>query len=121
MSNTKLYKNLKELRIQHGLTQYDLADILCKDRSLITKYESGKAVPPLDILQQLAKLYNTTVDFLCGASNSVDESTVLKSSDNDSQILYSDLSKTEKELILKLRLSDSDKIDEIIKSLGEDK
>lgn len=39
----ELYKNIKKLRIQHGMTQSELAELAgYKDRSMISKIESGK-------------------------------------------------------------------------------
>ena len=79
MNNEALFKNLRNLRISYNLTQDDIAKILGKDRSLIAKYESGKAVPPLDILRVLAKLYNVSVDSLCGGVEGTDDTLVLNS------------------------------------------
>ena len=120
LDNELLFKNLKSLRKSHKLTQEDVAGLIGKDRSLIAKYESGKAVPPLNILKSFAKLYNVSVDSLCGESPGSGESLVLADEKNDSgknQISFSDLTEAEKELILKLRLSDDDKIMEIFETL----
>lgn len=117
MNNSVLSSNMKTLRKKHSLTQSQLAELIGKDRSLVAKYEKGKAVPPIDILQQLAKLYNITVDTLCSDIN--DEKTLLNSATSDNKILYSDLSENEKELILKIRLAKDNKLDEIIDLLSE--
>lgn len=121
MNNEALFKNLRNLRISYNLTQDDIAKILGKDRSLIAKYESGKAVPPLDILRVLAKLYNVSVDSLCGGVEGTDDTLVLNSDTikNDNLIYYPDLTKTEREIIIKLRLLGEDKMNEIFDSLGD--
>ena len=60
-SKNKLTDNLKRLRKDYSLTQDEVADIISKDRSSVAKYESGKALPPIDILKQLAKLYRQLI------------------------------------------------------------
>ncbi|MCQ2479619.1 MAG: helix-turn-helix domain-containing protein [Clostridia bacterium] len=117
MEKSVLSNNIKNLRKKHNLTQSQLAELIGKDRSLIAKYEKGIAIPPLDTLQQIAKLYNITVDTLCGNIDS--ETAVLKSDATDNKIFYSDLSENERELILKIRLAKEDKIDEIIGLLSD--
>lgn len=120
MNNEALFKNLKNLRTSHKMTQDDIAEILGKDRSLIAKYESGKAVPPLDVLRVLAKLYNVSVDSLCGGVEGTDDTLVLNSDSQkkDNLIYYPDLTKAERDIIIKLRLLDEDKLNEIIESLN---
>ena len=121
MNNEILFRNLRNLRRSHRLTQEEVANLVGKDRSLIAKYESGKAVPPLNMLRLFAKLYNVTVEALCGGSDGTDETIVLasdKKPSDSSQVYFPDLSDVEKELICKLRLSGDGKIDEILESLG---
>lgn len=122
MDNEILFNNLKKLRKSYKLTQDEVAAIIGKDRSLIAKYESGKAVPPLSILKVFAKLYNVSVDGLC--SRSFEDGgfgstvAVAQKSDSSDSILYSDLSEKERELILKLRLLSDEKANEIYESLS---
>lgn len=120
MDNEILSQNLKMLRKNHKLTQVEVAELIGKERSLIAKYESGKAVPPLNILQSFAKLYNVSVDDLCGEYKPSGDSIILESGEK-SRISYSDLSDVEKAIILKLRLSDENTINEIYESLGSKK
>ena len=39
------------------------------DQSLYSKYELGKRDVPLEIMVKLAKLYNTSVDYLAGLTD----------------------------------------------------
>ena len=120
MNNEALFKKLKDLRTSYNLTQDEVAKILGKDRSLIAKYESGKAVPPLDILRVFAKLYNVSIDSLCGETEEESEALVLNSDSRKEEklIYYSDLTKAERDIIIKLRLLGEDKLNEVIESLG---
>lgn len=121
MNNEILFKNLRNLRKSYRLTQEEVAKILDKDRSLIAKYESGKAVPPLDSIRMFAKLYNVSVDSLCGGLDGTDETLVLNTDrqiTDRAQIFYPGLTEKEQAIICRLRLSGEDKINEIYESLG---
>ena len=104
-----LAKNLKNFRLAHNLTQDELAEIIKKDRSLIAKYESGKAIPPLPVLKILSSLYNTSVDELCAEKTDEGELVLNDPEKEDGSIKYAELTKDEQMLILKLRLLGYDK------------
>lgn len=63
-------ERLKVLRIQKGLTQKQLAELLGIDRTSIVKYETGKNGPTSEILERLADIFNVSVDYLLGRSES---------------------------------------------------
>ena len=48
--------NLKDLRIKRNLLQKDIAKKLNVDRSTVTKWETGEAVPRADKLVELSKI-----------------------------------------------------------------
>ncbi len=62
----KMYiaSNIKLLRKRKKLTQNDLAASLGCSRSGINNYESGKAVPPADILMSLSDIFHISIDTL---------------------------------------------------------
>ena len=55
---------LRTLRIQNGYKQVDVAHELHIDRSVVAKWESGKARPSLDVLMPLAHMYRVSVERL---------------------------------------------------------
>lgn len=57
-------KRIATLRKQYNMTQNDLAESLFVTHQAISKWENGKSIPNLDILYELTKLFNTTIDFL---------------------------------------------------------
>ena len=68
-------ERLKELRIENGLTQLQLAKILDISKSNISKYEAGSVEPNLDIITKSAIYFGVHTDFLLGLSNNrIDES-----------------------------------------------
>ena len=57
---------LKELRIKSGLSQEKLAEQLLVSRQAVSKWENGEALPDMENMIALAKLYNTSLDSLVG-------------------------------------------------------
>ncbi|MDL2280709.1 helix-turn-helix domain-containing protein [Selenomonadales bacterium OttesenSCG-928-I06] len=56
---------LKSLRKENNLTQSEVAEKLYIDRSTYVKWEKGVSKPTRK-LQELANLYNVTIDYLLG-------------------------------------------------------
>lgn len=57
---------LKHLRLQHNLTQAQLAKSLGITKSVISAYETGLRMPSYDILIAIAKTFRVTTDYLLG-------------------------------------------------------
>jgi len=62
-------KRLKLARENTGATQQEVANVLKISRSTYTNYEAGRSEPSLEIVAQLAKMYNVTMDWLCGLTS----------------------------------------------------
>lgn len=60
------YKRLKDLREDNDYTQKMIAEKLKISRPQYSLYETGKRDIPVDLLSILAKLYNTSIDFIIG-------------------------------------------------------
>ena len=58
------YRRLRDLREDHDMTQQQVADILHCDRSQYARYERGWRDIPTPLLRKLAKLYNTSIDYI---------------------------------------------------------
>lgn len=56
--------NLRKLRKERRLTQSELQAAVGVDRTLISKYETGERVPPVDVLVALADYYGVSVDYI---------------------------------------------------------
>lgn len=59
-------QNLKMLRKQKGVTQQQLADILCVDKTSISKWENGFNYPNQNIQMMIADYFGVSVDYLLG-------------------------------------------------------
>lgn len=62
-------KKLKELRLQAGLTQKQLADRIGVTKSVVSYYELQERHPSPDMLVKLAGVFHVTTDFLLGIDN----------------------------------------------------
>lgn len=55
---------IRECRIKKGLTQENLADLLCCKKSLISQYENNKVDIKGSVIVELASLLGTTAGYL---------------------------------------------------------
>lgn len=62
---------IKERRKQLGLSQVDLAHLVNISQTQISKYELGQNLPTADILVTLARVLQTSIDWLVGESGVV--------------------------------------------------
>ena len=61
-----LFQRLEDLRVDHDLTQQDVADILGCKREVYRRYEKGTRTIPIDFLIKLADYYNVSIDYIVG-------------------------------------------------------
>ena len=57
---------VKELRLEKGLTQQQLANLLGVAVSAISSYESGSRYPSYEVLISLARIFHVSTDYLLG-------------------------------------------------------
>ena len=60
----KFCEKLKQLRIEKGLTQEQLAKELYISRSAVAKWEQGRGYPSLEMLEKIANIFNFSIDEL---------------------------------------------------------
>lgn len=63
------YRRIKDLREDSDYTQKYVSDYLGMKQPQYCRYENGYRDIPTDILIALAKLYNTTTDYILGLSD----------------------------------------------------
>ena len=59
-------EKLKELRIEKGLTQKQLAEQINSAQSAIYYWESNKQEPTISALKKLCTFFNVSADYLLG-------------------------------------------------------
>ncbi len=60
------YKRIRDLREDNDLTQAQVAEYLSMKQPQYNRYERGIRDIPSDILIALARLYNTSTDYILG-------------------------------------------------------
>lgn len=63
------YERIRDLREDADKTQTDIAKLLNIGQRTYCDYELGKTRIPVDSLIVLAKLYNVSMDYICGLSD----------------------------------------------------
>ncbi len=64
-----MFERIRNLREDHDKTQKEVAGYLFCDQSLYSKYERGVREVPVSVIIKLAKLYNTSTDYILGLSD----------------------------------------------------
>ena len=64
-----MYQRLRDLREDHDMNQTQLAKLLGMSQTGYSKYETGENDIPTAVLIKLAKIYNTSVDYLLGLTD----------------------------------------------------
>lgn len=62
MDTQKIGKFLKELRLQHNMTQEQLGDKINVTNKTISRWETGVYLPPVEMLQELSELYHISIN-----------------------------------------------------------
>ena len=60
---------LKQLRIEYGILQKDLAEQLNLSQQTISLYESNRRQPDYNTLKTIAKFFNVSTDYILGITN----------------------------------------------------
>jgi transcriptional regulator with XRE-family HTH domain len=63
------YPRLRDLREDADLTQDALVRLLEMPKTTYTNYEQGKREPPFSLIIRLAVMYNVSIDYIAGLSN----------------------------------------------------
>ena len=63
------YNRIREVREDKGYTQNDIAKILNTTQQQYSKYELGIQIIPLEKINILANLYQTSIDYLIGRTD----------------------------------------------------
>ena len=63
------FKRLHDLRIDHDLTQQQIADFLICNRRVYSRYERGEREIPCSMVIKLAKFYGATTDYIFGLTD----------------------------------------------------
>lgn len=62
-------ERLKMLRISSGFTQAAIADKLHVRQNTYSQYENGVREIPIELLKELAVIYETSIDYIVGLTD----------------------------------------------------
>ena len=62
-------RRVKELRIESGFTQKQLAEKLNTTNSTVCDWEKGRSQPDLQTLAKIARLFDVSADYLLGLAD----------------------------------------------------
>ena len=74
-------ERLKELRKKRGYTQAELAKYMNMRQGSYTKWETGMTEPRIDSIIPLARILNTTADYLLGLTDISERNPKIKSTE----------------------------------------
>lgn len=66
------FARIRDLRIDRGLTQSQVAQVLNVKQNTYSQYEIGVLNYPLDVVIRLARFYGTSTDYLLGLTDTPD-------------------------------------------------
>ena len=64
-----MYSRIRDLREDSDMTQVQISKLLGMSQTGYSKYETGENDIPTGILIALAKIHNTSIDYLLGLTN----------------------------------------------------
>lgn len=66
MDNNRFAHNLKELRLERGIGQVELANSIGVSKGIISLWENGKREPTLHYVMIIAKYFEVSIDEIVG-------------------------------------------------------
>ncbi len=83
-------EKIKELRIKNKLTQQDFADKFFVTRQAVSRWEQGKSIPSIDVIELIAKEFDVSIDYLVSDEDELEKKEDVVEKENiDSSINHS--------------------------------
>lgn len=85
-----MIKNLKQLRIEKGISQQQLAEVIGVSQQSINKYENHGVEPDIETLIKISDYFNTSVDYLIGhtqISRVIEETSAFDLNQKEAQVI----------------------------------
>lgn len=98
MDQQKIGAFLKELRKEKGMTQEQLAEMLNMNNRTISRWENGNTMPDFDILIELAKFYDVSIEEILNGERTEQ---IMDKQTEDTLYKIADYTNAEKERIMK--------------------
>ena len=83
MNTTLIITRLKACRESLGITKQEAAKRIGISQPAYVRYEAGTRTPSVQVIKEIAKVFNTSVDYLTGKSNhNAPDSIIIEKSDS---------------------------------------
>lgn len=69
MDMESIGKRIKEIRLEHGLSQEKFGELLSVSQDTISLWEKGKSVPTAEFLIAIAQQFDVSVDYILCLKN----------------------------------------------------
>ena len=69
----KIAENIKRLRMEHGMTQNELASLLSVTSQAVSRWESAQSSPDIEMIAALARYFSVSYDELLGGEEAMRE------------------------------------------------
>lgn len=66
-----LGERIKRLRLEKGITQEQLGNVLNKTKNSISQYESNKREPDLQTLKEISVFFDVSIDYLLSRTDDI--------------------------------------------------
>ena len=76
-------EKIKELRIKNKLTQQDFADKFFVTRQAVSRWEQGKSIPSIDVIELIAKEFDVSIDYLVSDEDELEKKEVFQINEFD--------------------------------------
>lgn len=74
----KVGERIRQIRLLHKLTQEEFGQIIGKSTATVYGYESGKIIPPSNVLMTISSLFHVSLRDIFGLdASTIDETTVM--------------------------------------------
>lgn len=64
MNSENIGKRIKDIRLEHGLSQQKLGELLAVSQDTISLWERGKSIPTTEFLISIATQFDVSVDYI---------------------------------------------------------
>lgn len=98
MNQERMGTFLKTLRKEKGMTQEKLSELLHVNSRTISRWENARTMPDFDILIELAKLYDVSIEELLNGERTAE---IMEKQTEDTLYNIADYTSNEKERLLK--------------------
>ena len=86
--HTLIVERLKQSREKLGISKQEAARRIKVSQPAYLRYESGQRTPSIQVINEMALVFNTSVDYLTGISNIDSTESIIISKSNEPELFH---------------------------------